>query len=272
MMNVEQIVTGSSSMDLLRTYGPEAFTRTLAKTYLYLDYWGCSYRTVAENNHPSWQLGPADIYATLPYVRADKGQFPYRMDQFHDQRFAEMCFAVLNSKVWAGCRGLFIDDFDPNVRWWGLDPDEQAIVWPFGSNRPEEMLVMDAWLRALAGLRGKGAEGILFNGSAIDKGYRLWESVGKWKSREDVESAKAGDALLVYGIASDGCSWAKVTRDGTGWPIGTSFKNVFHDCLMVADKKDLRIALAYAEKNVNAGFWSKCAPHEFSDPNTWGTI
>ena len=182
-------------------------------------------------------------------------------------------FAIANE--YPDQAGLFLDDFSSAYehRHWRLSefPEIEEIAWPLKApGRWERTLQNETEhnARALLGLR---SQKLIVNGSSRLSGPRLWESVGRWISLKELAAgAVAGDHVLVKGIAPDRESWISTVRPESGYPPGTSFKDVFSDVYNVCKKLDLVLGLSL-EDNPTEGGSSLCT-HKFSDPREWETI
>lgn len=251
----------------LATRDAEAWAKLLPRTWLYHNAWGCAYPSLKSVGGFAWQHGPQDLHPGLPLIRSPKGPYPYCLDSDHEQAWFENCHGIMRSTEWGACAGLFADDWTTHVRHWNLTPEQQAIVWPNGSNRA--MWPLEKKLRTLATLAHKGPQGILVNGPAVN-GPRCFEDVGKWITRAEVErDAQAGDCILVYGVNRAGTGWGKTTVP-MGWQVGTSFRTVFRWARDLAEALNLGLALGYQDAPTN-GYHSKCSPHKFT-PETWGSL
>ena len=128
------------------------------------------------------------------------------------------------------------------------------------------MVAVEALTRAILSLRHKT---IIVNGGQRQTAPRVWEGLGIWTTPEDVRgAAKAGDILIVRGRNNEN-AWAKTTNPKTlsGYDPGTSYQEVFRDCLKLANEKNLGLCLARSEKpDASSSMYSL---HPLSDPATW---
>ena len=234
---------------------------------LYMNAWGCAYPSVSYVDVPTWQLGPRDIIPTMPYIQADRGQFPYRVTAHWPEQLAHYCFNVCNG--YPGIAGLFLDDFTPNVFWWGLSDRYRDVVWPgwrADGYATDYMDKAERFIRVFAGLRGKD---VLVNGDARRHGPRIFEAFGRWTGPGDVaEHGRPGDYIVVKGLCSDGVSWGATVNEParSGFPIGTSYLEVFRAAYNLAVEKDMGLALAYQTAPAGKSQYSE---HGHWDPTTW---
>lgn len=271
---------GADGMASLRaTFDPDFVRKVEERAFLYFDRWGAPYFSIAELPYPAWAPGPGDLYSSVPRIRSERGPYPYRVDEFFSERFARAVFNVAGSPIYAHVKGIGVDDFTGDVNWWNLSDEEARIVWPTAP-RPlvrnwdlERLRVEESYVRSLCALRGKR---VMVNGSARRmKGPRMFEGFGQWESPESVgESAQPGDAIVVKGIRGDRESW-DVTRNAphvSGFPIGTSFLEVFQIAFGLAESKGCSLCLALSERPYDNPGGSLFSAHKFFDPRTWEAL
>ena len=240
------------------------------KAYLYLDWWGASKYSIANDAYPDWQPCPGDL--SMPEIRSPKGPYCFVIDKFHIQRYVSWVWNTINSPLYSMSKGIFGDDWQ-SVRWWNLSPEEIEIAWPLQASQgagfyAEMQHDTEHYIRALCALRNKK---VIVNGNNRKWGERLFECYGKWVSKEVIEEhSRPGDAIMVNGLKADRETWAKTYRPQGGYPEGTSFKEVFKDAMELALEYDLRLGISMEESPEDGG--SIYSTHKYTDPKTWEKI
>lgn len=269
-------LTARALHSLRRWYDEQTQAIVEGRSYLYFNRWGCAYYSIADLSYPAWQPGPGDVYGDFPRIRSERGPYPYRIDSFWSETLARMIFNVASSAAYRHFEGIALDDWQGDVNYWNLSPDERAVCWPTAPPLPPRdwdaasLRIEENYIRALAALRGKR---VLVNGRARLLGPRLFESFGEWESPESVlGSIRSGDAIVVRGIRADRESWGSTTKPAeiSGFPIGTSFRDVFRKACAIAAEKDAYLGLALCETPPEGG--SVYNYHKFFDPLTWEAI
>jgi len=240
----------------------------LAKSLLYVNYWGASYPTQAGRGR-TWFPGPQDLAPGPPLIRSPKGPYPYKMDAQFDADWLFSCLKAIRTVI--GVEGLFVDDFTPNVNWWQLTDEEKAIVWPGWRPGDWRQMQVAEVERLLRGFMDAYQKKVVVNGRARRLGPRLWEDVGVWEHPNNiVANAMPDDMLLVKGLKADGKAWATVPAGYEaygGFKAGTSFSEVWKVAMGIAQVKGLYLGLAYRERPLQGG--STCGFHDFVDPASW---
>jgi hypothetical protein len=252
---------GSHSVD--RDIDPKLGKEFHKKSYKYIDWWGDSIYKVIDSSSPRFHAAPGDL--GMPELKSIKSPYLFVIDKFHNQRFLQMVWDMANKLE--GC-GLFLDDWSPNKNYWQLPYYVRTTAWPlYGPGDWAQPMLEECehMCRAFGALRGKE---MMVNGRGRRYGARLWESVGKWISPEELaEGAQPNDSVLVKGLASNGTDWVKTVRPEGGHPIGTSLEVIFREVLEIARQTDLKVGLCYEERPDFGG--SQCSPHAFTNPKTW---
>lgn len=268
LANDEIVVTSDSKAEMEGYAPPEVISRVQNKGFLYVNALGASYYSIASGGSPRYFPGPGDWQAQM--VRTRRGVYCYKLDVHHLKRFYLALWNTINSFTLKSWKGVFVDDFASRKRptHWEFGPGEKEYVWPMSDGEHREM--MDDLEGAVIGFSGLRRKATLFNGPT-DRGPRLFEGYGTWiDSDEVVEESRPGDALLVKGLAADGVTWAKVIHPYGGYEIGTSYLKVFKDAMELAEKRDLRLGLAFAERPLLGG--STLNIHAYTNPKTWGDL
>lgn len=260
---------------LARAFVPAEAFAVEKKSLLYFDRWGTPYYSLSELPHAGWQPGPGDLTPWLPRTRSPKGPYPYRIDKFWRLTFPGLLFNAASSPENAHVLGFALDDWTGDVDWWNLSPAERRVYWPDwkpgGDWNQAQLEEEESYARALCALRGKIA---MVNGRGRRLGSRLFESFGVWESPETVKLARPGDGIIVRGILGDRKSWGATTapKEVGGFPVGTSFRDVFRIALKLAIEKDLYLGLGMLERPLDNPSGSAYGVHEYLDPRKWEAI
>lgn len=259
----------AKGVDLL---GPRLQLLLEPKLFRYCDVWGASYHSVVDlpGGVPAWFPGPGDAW---PIPRSDEGKaHAYYRGELFEAQFWNWFYALM--RRYPHQAGIFVDDFRPEIRYWGLSPATMAMLQFLSEVEEESRLErIETSIRAMAAKQRPRAQEVCVNGTGLmnpTKGPRLHESIGKW-TRLDDKLIGEGDWLLVKGLRPDG-SWAKTlpSREDTGgYPGGTDFKTVFRHALELASKLDLVVGLCYETPPEGQ---SQCSVHPYTDPKTWESI
>jgi hypothetical protein len=241
------------------------------KIYRYLDWWGASYWKKELSTIPRWINGPGD-WGTKEGWKTASSPYLYRLDGFHVLRMIKAMFKIANK--YPNQAGLFLDDFNHDKGYWRVPADIRRVAWPKSIDGGWDWVhkmqrQTEYFTRAILAARGQK---LVVNGEGRSQaGPRLWESVGKWiNTAELLAGAMPGDHVLVKGIAPDRESWITTTRPEGGYPIGTSFQQVFRDVAEICQMKDLHLGLCLEDNPHTGG--SSATTHIYSDPNTWMKI
>lgn len=242
-----------------------------SKLFRYVNAWGASNFRAVDSSAPTWFPCPGDAWP-MPKIRAKA--YPYMRHERFRHFWFQWMFGIL--RAFPDQAGVFIDDFRPEVDYWGLSPAEENFLKIMDEGSEAERLdKIEVASRALAALqrrRDGSTQRIVVNGTGNQKalnGPRLHESIGIW-SKLDSPLIRPGDWVLINGLKADGASWA-VTEPwmeaSGGFSPGTSFMEIFSQALAKADDMGLGVALGYHERPRPGA--SKLSVHSYTDPSTW---